>query len=111
MQRRQYGHFFIWNYWGKLILPVRLIGQVAVNPINRVMFAGRGRFIDIEQELKVPVGVDLNVGDLRASGGQPRRQIERRHRYAASALRPCNGNTDILSVPAVTSDTSLEITG
>ena len=62
---------------------------------------------DIEQELKVPVGVDLNVGDLRTSGSQPRRQIERRHRYAASALRPCNGNTDIFSVPTVGDDLGL----
>ena len=55
----------------------------------------------------MPVGVDLNVGDLRTSGSQPRRQIERRHRYAASALRPCNGNTDIFSVPTVGDDLGL----
>ena len=93
----------------KLILPVRLIGQVAVNPVNGIMFAGWGRFIDIKQKLKVPVGVDLNVGDLCASGGQPRRQIERRHRHAASALRPGNGNTDIFGVPAIGDDLGLRL--
>ena len=49
----------------------------------------------------MPVGIDLNVGHLCASGSKPRRQIERRHRHTTSALCPSNGNTDIFGVPAV----------
>jgi len=85
----------------KLILLIRLVGQVAVDPINGVMLPIRCRFVDIQQELQVAVLIDFDIRHLRTSGRQPRGQVKGRHRHAASALRTGHGNTDIPGVPAV----------
>ena len=85
----------------KLIRLIRLVGQVAVDPINGVMLPIRRRFVDVQQELQVAVLIDFDIRHLRTSGRQPGRQVKGRHRHAASALRTGHGNTDIPGVPAV----------
>ena len=85
----------------KLIRLIRLVGQVAVDPINGVMLPIRRRFVDVQQELQVAVLIDFDIRHLRTSGRQPGRQVKGRHRHAAPALRTGHGNTDIPGVPAV----------
>ena len=85
----------------KLILPIRFVGQVAVDPINGVMLPIRRRFVDVQQELQVAVLIDFDIRHLRTSGRQPRCQVKGRHCHAAPALRTGHGNTDIPGVPAV----------
>ena len=85
----------------KLILLIRLVGQVAVDPINGVMLPIRRRFVDVQQELQVAVLIDFDIRHLRTSGRQPRCQVKGRHCHAAPALRTGHGNTDIPGVPAV----------
>ena len=85
----------------KLIRLIRLVGQVAVDPINGVMLPIRRRFVDVQQELQVAVLIDLDIRHLRTSGRQPRCQVKGRHCHAAPALRTGHGNTDIPGVPAV----------
>ena len=85
----------------KLIRLIRLVGQVAVDPINGVMLPIRRRLVDVQQELQVTVLIDFDIRHLRTSGRQPRCQVKGRYRHAASALRTGHGNTDIPGVPAV----------
>lgn len=85
----------------KLIRLIRLVGQVAVDPINGVMLPIRRRFVDVQQELQVAVLIDFDIRHLRTSGRQPRCQVKGRHCHAAPALRTGHGNTDIPGVPAV----------
>ena len=85
----------------KLIRLIRLVGQVAVDPINGVMLPIRRRFVDVQQELQVAVLIDFDIRHLRTSGRQPRCQVKGRHCHAAPALRTGHGNTDISGVPAV----------
>ena len=55
----------------KLIRLIRLVGQVAVDPINGVMLPIRRRFVDVQQELQVAVLIVFALRQLRTSGRQP----------------------------------------
>lgn len=59
----------------KLIRLIRLVGQVAVDPINGVMLPIRRRLVDVQQELQVTVLIDFDIRHLRTSGRQPRCQV------------------------------------
>ena len=46
----------------KLIRLIRLVGQVAVDPINGIMLPIRRRFIEVQQKLKMAVLIGFDTG-------------------------------------------------